>query len=483
MGSMNVGELINAVLGRLIAGRTDTIFSGVSIDSRSVRKNELFFAIVGKRFDGHDFVAEAVRRGAGGAVVSRERAVGGSNGDVAVVVVDDTLKALQDVAGWHRRRFRCPVAAITGSNGKTTTKDLTWAILSRRWRTLRAEGSKNNHVGLPLTLAALDDDTDAAVVELGTSNFGEIRSLVSICVPDVGCITNVGAAHLEFFGSVENVARAKAELLEGMREGCPVVLNADDEWYEWLRARAKGPVVTFGIRRPADFVAEDIVARNGVVVFRMRANLWGVQRRVEMPVAGAHNAYNALASAAISSQLGAGIFDIEEGLNKASLPSMRYEMSKFSGVAVINDAYNANPVSMMSSVSSFCEMGIRGKRIFVCGDMLELGKYADKFHKELGRFVKTKPIDYVVAFGELAPAVAEAAFGVSSGNGRSSCCRSVEEVVSVLMKLVAPGDAVLIKGSRANAMERIVGALRAKMGETDTHEGWFGSRDESRAGK
>ncbi len=468
MRLLNASELVDAVMGRLIAGRTETVFRGFSIDSRSVRKRDLFIAIVGKRFDGHDFVAEAVRKGAAGAVVSRECSVGGADGDVVMIRVKDTTEALQSLAAWRRRRFPCPIAAVTGSHGKTTTKDLAWAILSRRWKTVRTQGSQNNHIGLPLTLLELDEWTEAAVVELGTSGFGEIRDLVSICSPDVGCITNIGPAHLEFFGTVENVARAKAELLEGIREGCPVVLNADDDWFDWLRRCAKGPVVSFGIRHPADFMAEEIQARDGRVSFRLAANLWGARRRIEMPFPGAHNAYNAVAAAAICSQLGAGISDMEEGLREASLPSMRYEVMTLSGVTFINDAYNANPGSTMCVLSSFCEMSVRGRRIFVCGDMLELGSHAAEAHRQVGRFVRSKPIDYVIAFGELAPAVVEGAFGPVSGSGgreefrgeRSACCRSVEEVVSVLREVAVPGDAVLIKGSRANEMERIVDALK-----------------------
>ena len=461
MASVNACELIRAVKGRRMFGPAETVFRRVSIDSRSVRQGDLFVAIVGKRFDGHDFVPDAIRKGAAGAVVSRSdsafhvEAAGG----VVVVMVNDTTEALQNLAAWHRRRFRCPAAAVTGSNGKTTTKDLTWAILSRRWRTIRTDGSKNNHIGLPLTLLELDAEAEAAVFELGTSGAGELRDLVSICSPDVGCITNIGPAHLEFFGSVENVARAKAELLEEMGEGCPVVLNADDDWFDWLRGKAKGPVVSFGIRRPAGFMAEEIHAGDGEVSFRLVANRLGVRRWVRMPVPGGHNAPNALAAAAISSQLGAGISDIEEGLSEAKLPPMRYEVATLSGVKVVNDSYNANVTSAMCAISSFCEMSVSGKRIFVCGDMLELGRYAREAHAELGSFVRTKPIDYVIAFGELAPAVVEAAL---PGGERSACCRTIEEVVSVLNEVAAPGDAVLIKGSRANRMERIVEALKSR---------------------
>ncbi len=502
MGLMNACELIDAIKGRLITGRTETVFTGVSIDSRSVRKADLFIAIVGKRFDGHDFVLDAWRKGAAGAVVSSDCGLriadwglGTGNcglriadcgleiadcglaknaaahsgfgkreaaGGFVLVMVKDTTEALQNLAAWHRRRFSCPVAAVTGSNGKTTTKDLTWAILSRRYKTVRARGSKNNHIGLPLTLLELDEETEAAVVELGTSGFGEIRDLVSISSPDVGCITNIGPAHLEFFGSVENVAKAKAELLQGMREGCPLALNADDEWFDWLRRRAKGPVVSFGIHRPADFMAEEICARDGAVSFELVAELLGVRRRVEMPFPGGHNAYNALAAAAISSQLGAGMSEIEEGLRVATLPSMRYEVMTLSGVTVINDAYNANPASTMCSLASFCEMSVPGRRIFVCGDMLELGRHAAEAHRRLGGFIKSKPIDYVVAFGEESRAVVEAAFPGGHHDESSACCRSVEEVVSVLREVAVPGDAILIKGSRANRMERIVDALKTE---------------------
>jgi len=418
---------------------------------------------VGKRLDGHAFVCEALKKGAAGALVSRRDFGACEDGDVAIVMVDDTTRALQNLAKWHRRRFSCPIAAVTGSNGKTTTKDLTWAILSRKFGTVRNEGSKNNHIGLPLTLLELDEETEAAVVELGTSGFGEIRDLVSICSPDVGCITNVGPAHLEFFGSVVKVARAKAELLEGMREGSPVVLNADDEWCEWLHGQAKGPVVSFGIYHPADFMAEDIQSGDGTVSFRIAANLFGVRRYVRMPFAGAHNVYNALAAAAIASQFGAEISEIKEGLAAARLPSMRYEITSLEGLTVINDAYNANPVSTMTALSSFCEMSVPGKRIFVCGDMLELGKHAREAHEQVGFFISSQPIDYVIAFGKLAPAVVKAAFGDGLRGKRWACCRSVEEVVSVLMDVASPGDAVLIKGSRANAMERIVDLLKRRM--------------------
>jgi len=460
MGLMNACELIDAVKGRLTTGRAETVFTGVSIDSRSVRRTDLFIAIIGKRLDGHDFVAEAVRKGAAGVVVSRKSSVGKAGGDIVTVMVKDTTKALQNLAAWHRRRFWGPLAAVTGSNGKTTTKDLTYAILSRRWKTVRTEGSKNNQIGLPLTLLELRDDAGAAVVELGTSSSGEISHLVSICLPDVGCITNVGPSHMEFFGSIENVARAKGELLDGMRRGCPIVLNADDDWFDWLRRRAKGQVVSFGIHHRADFMAEAIHARDGTVSFRLAANCLGIRRRIRMPFSGAHNAYNAIAAAAVSSQMGAEISDIEEGLAEATLPYMRYEVMRLSGVTVINDAYNANPASTISALASFCEMSVPGRRIFVCGDMLELGGHALDAHREVGSFIKRKPIDYVIALGELTPAVVKEAFGNGSRDERSACCQSVEEVVSVLREVAVAGDAVLIKGSRANRMERIVDAMR-----------------------
>ncbi len=464
MSSIGTSELIHALMGRQIAGRTESVFTGVSTDSRSVRRGDLFIALVGKRLDGHDFVSEAVRGGAAGVVVSRECSPNDDADDVVIVMVDDTTKALLRLAAWHRCRFRCRVAAVTGSNGKTTTKDLTWAILSRRYRTLRSQGSKNNHIGLPLTLLELNDKTEAAVLELGTSAFGEVRLLAFICQPDVGCITNVGPAHLEFFGSVQNVAAAKAELLEELDESSPVVLNADDEWSEWVRYKARGPIVTFGIHRKADFMAENVSARDGYVSFRLVANLLGSRRTIELPFPGGHNARNALAAAALSSQMGAGISEIEEGLAAAKLPSMRYEVSTFSGITVINDAYNANPVSMMAALSSFCETDVRGRRIFVCGDMLELGIHAHEAHREVGLFLRSKPIDYVIAFGELAPIVGKAAFGEGMEGEKWTSCRSPEEVLSVLKNVAASGDAVLIKGSRANAMERIVDALRAAEG-------------------
>ncbi len=457
---LNAGDIANAVQGRLLSGRTDTVFSGISIDSRSAQKDVLFVSILGKRFDGHDFICEAAGNGAVGAVVSREVALEGVPGSFVIIRVTNTTRALQDLGAWRRAQFAGPVAAITGSNGKTTTKDLTWAILSRTWRTVRTDGSKNNHIGLPLTLLGLDESTDAAVVELGTSGFGEIRNLVAVCTPDVGCITNVGPSHLEFLGSIDNVARAKAELLEGMRPGCPVVLNADDEWFDWLRRRAKGSVVSFGIHHPSDFMAEDIRAGDGSVCFLLVANLLGGNRRIEMPFPGFHNAYNALAAAATASQLGLGLREIEDGLRTASLPSMRYEVMNVSGMTLINDAYNANPASTQCSLESFCEMDVSGRRIFVCGDMLELGNHAPEAHRQLGSFLRGKPIDYVVALGELASLIVGAAFEDRTRGERSTCCRSVEEVVSVLREIAVPGDAVLIKGSRANGMERIIDSLR-----------------------
>lgn len=457
---LSVREVVEAVNGKLVKGRRDDRFAGISIDSRAVCDDDLFIAIVGRRLDGHVFVPEAVARGAAGALVTRLEFADRIDRDAAVIFANDTTKALQNLAKWHRRRFPCPIIAVTGSNGKTTTKDLTWSILSVKYQTLRSEGSKNNHIGLPLTLLKLDQNTEAAVVELGTSAFGEIRDLVSICSPDIGCITNIGPAHLEFFGNVANVAQAKAELLEGMGDGSPVVLNADDEWFEWLRGRARGPVVTFGVYRPADFMAEDVRVENGSVTFRLIANPLGSRRYVRMPFAGAHNVYNALAAAAIASQVGIGMSEIKEGLLKATLPAMRYEISTISGVTVINDAYNANPVSTMSALSSFCEMSISGKRIFVCGDMLELGHYGRQAHRQVGQFIGSQPIDYVIALGSLSPEVVKAAFGDDLKGERWACCGSVEEVVSVLKEVAGPGDAVLIKGSRANGMERIIDGLK-----------------------
>lgn len=431
--------------------------TGVSIDSRNIKQGELFVAIQGERFDGHDFVPDAIKKGAWGALVERtalENKFSSFSGLRNILPVEDTLYALQEMSYMHRRKFAIPVVGVTGSNGKTTTKEMLAAILKRKGPVLKNEGNLNNHLGVPLTLLKLNKTHTAAVVEMGMSARGEIDTLSRLIRPTVGVITNIGPAHLEFLGSLDAIAQAKGELLDNLGPDSTAVLNADDPYCSTLKKKCPGTVVTFGIETEADVRALDI--RQGTDCTELLLRTAGSTAEVRLRVLGKHNVYNAVAAAAAAFAIGMPLDAVQQGLNDFTPVSMRSEIKQLQGRIVLADYYNANPASMEAALVTLMSLAPGARAIAVLGDMLELGKRAEEAHRAIGATAAKLGVSGLIAIGSLAKQIAAGAIEAGLPKDRVLQPKTHEEAAALLRTLSRPGDAVLVKGSRGMKMEKIL---------------------------
>ena len=453
MPDFSLSEIVKATGGHW-TGSGGKYFRGISTDTRTVQPENLFIALVGEQFDGHEFVAQAAAKGAAGIIVSRPVTVPDG---VAVIEVQDTLAALQAVARFHRSRYHIPIIAVTGSNGKTTTKDMLAAVLSSRFRVLKTEANFNNEIGLPLTLLKLDSGHEAAVVEMGMRACGQIRELAEIALPTVGVVTNVGETHMEILGSIENIAAAKAELVEAMGPDDVVVLNADDPQVRAMQNKTQGRVVLYGLGTAAVVRAEHIVTgKNGDLITTFDC----IGPRGFFPVTlhtvGSHNVYNALAAIAVGWELGLQPEELAAGIGRFVPGAMRLEIRNYGEYTVINDVYNASPLSMAAALDTLAAIG-KGRKIAVLGDMLELGDTAAVAHRRIGQLAAEHGLDIVLTVGPLAEyiAVAAAEYGVKIVHAFTSHQQAIEK----LQCLLQPGDYILLKGSRGMKMETMLKAF------------------------
>jgi UDP-N-acetylmuramoyl-tripeptide--D-alanyl-D-alanine ligase len=439
--------------------------AGVSIDSRTVRAGELFIAIHGPRHDGHDHLAGALERGALAAVVAESR---WRKFPEALrnhcLVVDDTLLALHQLASTVRTAWGKKIAGVTGSVGKTTTKEILAALLGAKLRILKSEGNFNNAYGLPLTLLRLEETHEAAVLEMGMSRRYELQELAAIAKPDVGVVTRVAPAHLEFFASVDEIALAKRELIEGLngREST-AVLNADDPRVAAFGAFAPGRVLTYGIESPAFFTAEDIEDRGALGSSFDYVNPEG-RVRLELAVPGRHAIYNALAALAAASVWNIGAAEAQKIFRTMRAPSMRGELLQFSnGAALINDSYNSSPAALQAMTSLLAATPNFRRRILAAGEMRELGQTSPDLHREAGRFAaKTRKIDWIIGVAGNAARIVDGAVEAGLPATQTKFFSSSEDAAKFLEDFIAPGDLLLVKGSRGVQMERIVEALIAR---------------------
>jgi UDP-N-acetylmuramoyl-tripeptide--D-alanyl-D-alanine ligase len=462
-----LAEVAAGVRGTVRAQGGPGVAEGVSTDSRAIAPGELFVALVGPRHDGHAYLGEVFRRGAWGAVVD-ERALG--RDDViraaaawpgrALVAVADTGRALGDLAAYHRRRLTARVIGVTGSNGKTTTKEMTAAVAAQRWRVHRTEGNLNNLVGLPLTLLKCGEEQEVAVLEMGMNRPGEVRRLAQIAAPDVGVVTNVGPVHLEGVGSLAGVVAAKAEIFEGLAPDGTAVVNADDPSTAALAASWRGRRLAFGLSATADVRAEAVEAGPAGTSFTVVLP-GGAAARVAIAALGVHNVRNALAAAAAAHALGAGAEEVRAGLAAARAAAMRFAVETYApGITVVNDAYNANPASMRAALAALGQMSHRGRCALVLGDMLELGDAALAEHRELGRAAALSRPDLLLAVGAFAPLVADGAAAAGQAEAALATAPDVAGAARVLAGWLRPGDLVLLKGSRGVRLEGLLAALR-----------------------
>ena len=451
--------------GQVAAGDPGAMAGTAVIDSREVASGCAFFAIPGERSDGHEFVGTALTGGARIVVVSRAdegvRDVFAAAGrrDSALVLVEDTAAALTALAVHNRSRLACPVIGITGSSGKTTTKDFLGSVLGTRMRVVATEGNRNNELGVPLTVLRADGACGAVVVEMAMRGRGQIAELCDIARPTLGLVTNIGTSHIELLGSQEEIASAKAELLECLPPSGRAFLNADDDWSAQLAEHSTAPVTYYGLGERADVRAVDVrTAGNGCISFVLTAA--GAEQPVSLSVPGRHNAYNAAAAAAVGLHLGLSLKEIARGLRSANCSPMRMEVFETAGsFTVVNDAYNANPASMRAAVATLRDMDADGRRIAVLGDMAELGSLTELAHFRLGEELAQGGVDLLVTVGPRARRIAEGARAAGFPAESISGADDAEGALPIVTALVSSGDVVLVKGSRAMKMERIVEGL------------------------
>jgi UDP-N-acetylmuramoyl-tripeptide--D-alanyl-D-alanine ligase len=460
--SFTSGELASATGGRWIAAAPATV-AGVSTDTRAIPAGSAFVALRGERFDGHDFLAGAVRAGAACAVVAQDRAgaAAAAAPGLPLLAVDDTLAALGAIARLHRLRFAIPVVGVTGSNGKTTTRAMIAAILATRGPVLATEGNLNNEVGVPLTLLRLSPGHTAAVIEMGMNHRGEIGRLTAIAEPRVGLVTNAFPAHLEGLGTVDGVADAKGELYKGLAADGIVVANADDPRM-LHRARKSGRrVLTFsgGKDREADVVVLDVLSQDPDGM-RFLLGVGTKELEVRLPLVGEHNAVNAAAAAAVALALGCTDREIVRGLLDVRPVGRRLRIERLpSGVLLVDDCYNANPASMKAALLTLRQLAGGGRALAALGDMLELGTAEWDLHRELGRDAAAAGLAALAAFGPRARLTRDAAVEAGLAPPDAFHTEDPRALAAFLRDRLRPGDVLLVKGSRGMKLERLVEAL------------------------
>jgi UDP-N-acetylmuramoyl-tripeptide--D-alanyl-D-alanine ligase len=435
------------------------VATGYSIDSRTLNSGDLFFALTGDRFDGHDYARAALERGAAAAVVQRGRVLNIDHH--RLLLVDDTLKALQSLGAAARRLWGKPLLAVTGSAGKTTTKEILAHLLSTRFRVMKTSGNFNNHIGLPLQLMKLEPEHDIAVMEMGMNHAGEIRALGQIAHHDMGIVTAVAPVHLEFFNSLAEIARAKYEIIETLYPGAVAVLNADDDYVCQFGRDFRGKVVTFGITRAADVSAQK-VKLNGAAGSTFDLVAGAVREHVTLPLVGEHNIYNALAAAAAAMERGISPSQAAEALATVAPPDRRGQVLQVAGATLINDCYNSNPRALNAMVDTLASMPAQ-RRILLAGEMLELGPTAEALHRECGRHAAEKKIDVVIGVRGMAKALAEAACGAGT---QAQFMETPEEAGEWLARELRAEDAVLLKASRGVKLERALELVQQKADRT-----------------
>jgi UDP-N-acetylmuramoyl-tripeptide--D-alanyl-D-alanine ligase len=432
------------------AGEFDhkAVAQGYSIDSRTVQPGELFFAVKGERMDGHDFVNQALENGAVAAVIRQDQ-LARYPVKMRLMTVADTLVALQTLAGAVRSLWGKPLVGVTGSTGKTTTKEAIAHVLSTRFRVLKSEGNFNNHFGLPLMLLKIEPGHDIAVIEMGMSHAGEIAALAKIAQPEIGVVTNVAPVHLEFFDSVAGIARAKYELIEALPAGGTAVLNADDEYVSQFGRDFRGKVVLYGLRASADVRAENIQPR-GAEGSSFEVVVGSCREKSLLHLVGTHNIYNALAAVAVGLERGLSPSEAVTALASLIPADKRGEVVKLGNITIINDCYNCNPKALEAMVDALAAMPAQ-RRIAVAGAMLELGPAGDDLHRQAGEYIAGKKIDVLLGVRGQAQLMVEAA---SRAGMRAEFVATPEEAGEWLARETGDGDVVLMKASRGVKLER-----------------------------
>ena len=456
---LNLQEIL-AATGGSCQNSAETEFSGINTDSRSIKKGELFVALSGENFDGHNYCLKALELGAAGVVISHD--VEGLPQNAIAVKVDDTLKAYQLIAkAWRDKQKNLKVVAVTGSNGKTSTKDLIAACLAQKYNVVKTEANFNNEIGLPKTLLNITLDTEIAVVEMGMRGLGQIEALCRLASPDVAVVTNVGETHMELLGSMENIAKAKGEIVEGLTEQQFAVLNADDKFVCRMAEKTAAQVLTYGCGKNADVYAENIVLNAGGSEFDCVCTKTGEREHIELPLLGEHNVYNALAAVAAAVTFNVPLAQIKLALKNVKLTGKRQEIVQLGAVTVINDAYNASPASMASALKPLhaVKAAKGGRAVAGLADMLELGQLSVSAHTEVGEMAAAEGVDILITYGKEAVNTGKAA---QKGGVKTFICQNRTEAAKILSGIVRNNDIILLKGSHSMQVDGLIDLVLKK---------------------
>ena len=454
MNSLTLSQIAEFARASFSSGDGTVLIRKISTDSRTLKHGELFVALRGENFDGHDFVQAAAKAGAAGAIVESNWK-GTLPETFALIRTEDALQAYQELAANYRRSLSLEVVAITGSNGKTSTKDFAAAVLARRFQVTKTEGNFNNHVGLPRTILEATSRDEVAVWEIGMNHPGEVAALARLAMPDVAIITNIGVAHIEFMESREAIAAEKGALAEAVGAKGTVILNADDPFTESMAKRTRGKVLLAGTTTGTIRASEITQSESGTDFTIME----GAHRcRAQLPVPGLHMVQNALLAVAAGRVFGLSLEDCAAGLVAAPLTKARLQIKEIQGVRFLDDSYNANPDSMKAALRTLVELDADGKRVAVLGEMRELGSESEQGHREIGETAAALKVDHLITIGNVAATIAQAA--EHAGLEKSVAVRSTSEAADLLSKIAAPGDLVLIKGSRAARTEEVIEQFR-----------------------
>jgi UDP-N-acetylmuramoyl-tripeptide--D-alanyl-D-alanine ligase len=466
MAHMNVAQLEDATGGILVSGSRAVPLGGISIDTRTLRTSDLFFAIRGNRNDGHHHVFEALQKGASGAVVDYGYEIPeGFPAHKILLKVEDTHEALKDLAAHVRRHWRGSLVGITGGMGETTTKEFMGQVLQTEFSVYRSPGNYNNLFGLPLAIFGLSPEDHIGLFEMGMSAPGEIAEMCRIALPDAGVITNVAPVHLEFFDTLEGIARAKGELADGLAAGGTLIYNSDDPLVRAIADRFDGDKVSFGLSADADVRAEEIEIA-GLTETRFRLVCDGTSRRAVLPLCGTHYIMNALPAVALARRFTLDMEQIVESLRHLRQAQMRGQVLHFrEGFTVIDDSYNSNPRALMQMIETLSRIPRYSRRILIAGEMLELGEQSPALHRECGACAAACGIDIVVGVQGAAREITRGASGSGNADTQAHFFTEVNPAIDFLYHKVQPGDLVLIKGSRGVHLEKMVQSLRTTYSE------------------
>ncbi|MFH0888731.1 MAG: UDP-N-acetylmuramoyl-tripeptide--D-alanyl-D-alanine ligase [Planctomycetota bacterium] len=465
---LQLDEIIRFTKGKLLTPYIPRLIKGISTDTRTINKGSLFIALKGNNFDGHNFIIDAIKQKASVIILSR---IPSSikkelrlNNHTSFIKVDDTVKALGNIAAYYRRKLSAKVIAIGGSNGKTTTKDMIAHILSKRYQVVKSPRSYNNFIGLPLTILSADNHTEYLVAEVGTNQPGEISYLAKILKPDISVITNISATHLEGLKDLEGVFKEESSLFKNLSSDKIALFESSNKRLKRLSKYAEYKTITFGMDSEATIRAKGIQIKPDYINFSIAIKGQGYHK-CNLPVLGAWNIKNALASFAVSYTIGMKPAEICKALADFKLPAMRMEKYFVNGVTFINDAYNANPTSVALTIRELSEMkmasqpdrlGLAGRKVFVLGEMRELGKYSRRFHQDIADDIAKSNIDILIAIGNESKWTMEKLSGIKTPNILSFYYKDISEAIPYIKKIIRKNDMVLLKGSRTNSLEKII---------------------------